>query len=135
MREELNDSITKTVVNFVTQLHETEDEFIFETISPFCTDILHRRISKKELKEMLLRAERMKWIPAENTPEVNEEGYSERILLNFENASIHEIGRYIEDGDGGGAYYIGDDSKPCLSSYGLFVNAWMPLPERYKEDE
>lgn len=44
MREELNDSITKTVVNFVTQLHETEDEFIFETISPFCTDILHRRI-------------------------------------------------------------------------------------------
>lgn len=117
MREELNDSITKTVVNFVTQLHETEDEFIFETISPFCTDILHRRISKKELKEMLLRAERMKWIPAENTPEVNEEGYSERILLNFENASIHEIGRYIEDGDGGGAYYIGDDVKSCLSSY------------------
>nr|DAR75553.1 MAG TPA: hypothetical protein [Caudoviricetes sp.] len=135
MREELNDSITKTVVNFVTQLHETEDEFIFETISPFCTDILHRRISKKELKEMLLRAERMKWIPAENTPEVNEEGYSERILLNFENASIHEIGRYIEDGDGGGAYYIGDDVKSCLSSYGLFVNAWMPLPERYKEEE
>lgn len=135
MREELNDSITKTVVNFVTQLHETEDEFIFETISPFCTDILHRRISKKELEEMLLRAERMKWIPAVNTPEVDEEGYSERILLNFENASIHEIGRYIEDGDGGGAYYICDDSKPCLPSYGLFVDAWMPLPERYKEDE
>lgn len=135
MREELNDSITKTVVNFVTQLHETEDEFIFETISPFCTDILHRRISKKELEEMLLRAERMKWIPAVNTPEVDKKGYSERILLNFSNASIHEIGRYIEDGDGGGAYYIGDDAKPCLSSYGLFVDAWMPLPERYKEDE
>ena len=135
MREKLNDSITKTVVNFVTQLHETEDEFIFETISPFCTDILHRRISKKELEEMLLRAERMKWIPAVNTPEVDEEGYSEHILLNFENTSIHEIGRYIEDGDGGGAYYIGDDAKPCLPSYGLFVDAWMPLPERYKEDE
>lgn len=134
MREELNDSITKTVVNFVTQLHETEDEFIFETISPFCTDILHRRISKKELEEMLLRAERMKWIPAVNTPEVDKKGYSERILLNFSNASIHEIGRYIEDGDGGGAYYIGNDTKPC-SIYGLFVDAWMPLPERYKEDE
>lgn len=134
MREELNDSITKTVVNFVTQLHETDDEFIFETISPFFTAILHRRISKKELEEMLLRAERMKWIPAVNTPEVDEEGYSERILLNFENASIHEIGRYIEDGDGGCAYYIGDDTKPC-SIYGLFVDAWMPLPERYKEDD
>ena len=134
MREELNDSITKTVVNFVTQFHETEDEFIFETISPFCVDILRRMISKKELKEMLLRAERMKWRPAVNTPTVNEKGYSERILLNFANASIHEIGRYIEDGDGGCAYHIGADDKPC-SIYGLFVDAWMPLPERYEEDE
>lgn len=134
MREELNDSITKTVANFVTQFHETEDEFIFETISPFCIDILRRMISKKELKEMLLRAERMKWRPAVNTQSVNEKGYSERIILNFANASIHEIGRYIEDGDGGGAYYIGNDTKPC-SIYGLFVDAWMPLPERYKEDE
>lgn len=133
MSEELNGSVTKTVVNFVTQLHETEDEFIFETISPFCMDILRRMISKKELKEMLLRAERMKWRPAVNTPTVNEKGYSERILLNFANASIHEIGRYIEDGDGGCAYYIGDDTKPC-SIYGLFVDAWMPLPERYKEE-
>lgn len=75
----------------------------------------------------------MKWIPAVNTPAVNEKGYSERILLSFANASINEIGRYIEDGDGGCAYYIGDDTKPC-SIYGLFVDAWMPLPERYKEE-
>lgn len=133
MREELNDSITKMAVNFATQLHETDDEFIFETISPFCIDILIRTISKKELKEMLLRSERMKWRPAVNTPAVNEKGYSERILLNFANASIHEIGRYIEDGDGGCAYYIGNDTKPC-SIYGLFVDALMPLPERYKEE-
>ena len=77
---------------------------------------------------------KMQWIPAKNPPEVDEEGYSECILLNFANASIHEIGRYIEDGDGGGAYYVGDDAKPC-SSYGIFVDAWMPLPERYREEE
>lgn len=35
MREELNDSITKTVVNFVTQLHETEDEFILRQLVRF----------------------------------------------------------------------------------------------------
>lgn len=134
MREELNDSITKTVVNFVTQFHETEDEFIFETISPFCIDILRRTISKKELEEMLLRAERMKWRPAVNTPAVNEKGYSEYILLNFANATVHEIGQYVVDKDGGGAYHIGDDDKSC-SIYGIFVNAWMPLPERYKEDD
>lgn len=134
MREKLSDSITKTVVDFAIQFHETEDEFIFKTIGPFCIDILERVISKKELKEMLLRAERMKWIPAVNTPEVDEKGYSERILLNFANATVHEIGRYVVDKYSGCAYYIGNDTKPC-SIYGLFVDAWMPLPERYKEDD
>lgn len=55
------------------------------------------------------------------------------ILLNFVNTPICEIGKYIEDGDGGGAYYVGDDEKSCLR-YGLFVDAWMPLPEPYKEE-
>lgn len=134
MREKLSDSITKTVVDFAIQFHETEDEFIFKTIGPFYIDILERVISKKELEEMLLRAERMKWIPAVNTPEVDEKGYSERILLNFANATVHEIGRYVVDKYSGCAYYIGNDTKPC-SIYGLFVDAWMPLPERYKEDD
>lgn len=77
---------------------------------------------------------KMQWIPAENPPEVGEEGYSEYILLNFANTTVHEIGQYVVDKDGGGAYYVGDDDKSC-SSYGIIVNAWMPLPERYKEDE
>lgn len=77
---------------------------------------------------------KMQWIPAENPPEVDEEGYSEYILLNFANAPVCEIGKYIKDRDGGGAYYVGDDEKSC-SGYGLFVNAWMPLPERYREGE
>ena len=76
---------------------------------------------------------KMQWRPAENPPEVDEEGYSEYILLNFANATVNEIGQYVVDEDGGGAYYIGDDSGPCCSSYGIFVDAWMPLPERYKE--
>ena len=77
---------------------------------------------------------KMQWIPAENPPEVDEEGYSEYILLNFTNTTVHEIGQYVADEDGGGAYYIGDDDKLCLS-YGFFVDAWMPLPERYREEE
>lgn len=77
---------------------------------------------------------KMQWIPAENPPEVDEEGYSEYILLNFTNTTVHEIGQYVVDEDGGGAYYIVDDDKLCLS-YGFFVDAWMPLPERYREEE
>jgi hypothetical protein len=76
---------------------------------------------------------KMQWIPAENPPEVDEKGYSEYILLNFANATVHEIGQYVADEDGGGAYYIGGDGGLCCSSYGIFVDAWMPLPERYEE--
>lgn len=77
---------------------------------------------------------KMQWIPAENPPEVDEEGYSKYILLNLANATVHEIGQYVVDKDGGGAYYVGDDAKPC-SSYGIFVDAWMPLPEPCREEE
>ena len=67
-----------------------------------------------------------KWIPiSEHLPE--DESY---ILVSFENATMPDIARY-EENDEGGTFYPGDDEKP-YSSYGIFVNAWMPLPELYK---
>ena len=69
------------------------------------------------------------WIPCEERlPE--DESY---ILVSFENCTMPDIARYEED-DEGGTFYPGDDEKSYLS-YGLFVNAWMPLPEPYREDE
>lgn len=111
-----------------------DDGTLREYKEPYATVDYATKEDFEFVKKAVEFYKKMQWIPAVNTPEVDEEGYSERILLNFENASIHEIGRYIEDGDGGCAYYIGDDTKPC-SIYGLFVDAWMPLPERYKEDD
>lgn len=68
-----------------------------------------------------------KWIPiSEHLPE--DESY---ILVSFENATMPDIARY-EENDEGGTFYPGDDEK-SYSSYGIFVNAWMPLPEPYKE--
>lgn len=79
-----------------------------------------------------------KWIPIYGgdgqLPEVDEDGVSDYILLSFSNYSLLAIGRYEADKDGGGMFYEGDDDRP-LMSYGLFVNAWMPLPESYREDE
>lgn len=67
-----------------------------------------------------------KWIPcSEKLPE--DESY---ILVSFENATMPDIARY-EENDEGGTFYPGDDEK-SYSSYGIFVNAWMPLPELYK---
>lgn len=64
---------------------------------------------------------------AERLPE--DESY---ILVLFENATMPDIARY-EENDEGGTFYPGDDEKP-YSSYGIFVNAWTPLPEPYREE-
>ena len=66
------------------------------------------------------------WIPcSEKMPE--DENY---ILVSFENSTMPDIARY-EENDEGGTFYPGNDEK-SYSSYGLIVNAWMPLPESYK---
>ena len=69
-----------------------------------------------------------KWIPAEEPPKNDK-----YILLSFENFSVPQVGRYEED-ECGGAYYLGDEEKSCISQ-DLIVNAWMPLPKAYREDE
>ena len=70
------------------------------------------------------------WIPVEQRlPETDD-----YILLSFANVSLPQIGRYEETDDGGGAFYIRDNGK-SLISYGLFVDAWMPLPDPYRPEE
>ena len=70
----------------------------------------------------------------EKLPDVNKDGESNYILLSFSNYPLPAIGRYQIDKDGNGAFYEGDEDK-SLSSFGLFVNAWMPLPKHYEEAE
>ena len=88
------------------------------------------REKKRKLKEQFAEMEaKSEWIPIrERLPE--DESY---ILVSFENSTMPDIARY-EENDEGGAFYPGDDEKSYLS-YELFVNAWMPLPEPYREDE
>lgn len=123
MRDEFSDSVTKTVVDFATQVRETEDKFIFETIAPFCRNTLKRTISKKDLEEIILRAERMKWIPvSERLPKKPECG---------ENGYIVQKKRVAEPFS---AYWDGErwtnEDDDVLSE----VVAWMELPEPYREE-
>ena len=70
------------------------------------------------------------WIPVdERLPDTND-----YILLSFSNFTIPVVGRYETEKDGSGAFYIGDEVETCVSQM-LFVNAWMKLPEPYKESE
>lgn len=66
------------------------------------------------------------WIPSEEPP-----ASGKYVLLSFENFSNPLVGRYEEDEDGGGTYYVGDDEESCISQ-DIIVNAWMPLPKLYK---
>ena len=85
------------------------------------------------LGKVIKALEAQEWVPvSERLPEVDEDGYSDKILLSFANFILPAIGEYREDN--GGAFYAGDDDKP-LNGYGLLVNAWKPLPEPYREDE
>ena len=70
------------------------------------------------------------WIPvAERLPEP--ESY---ILVSFENFTLLDIATYRVDDDGSGAFYV-DGCVCTYLSLGFFVNAWMPLPEQWKEAE
>lgn len=79
---------------------------------------------KRRMKKM-----KTEWIPIDERLPDNDD----YILLSFENYSLPQIGRYEENNDGG-AFFEGDSDKSC-SSYGLFVNAWMPLPEPYRQED
>lgn len=54
------------------------------------------------------------------------------LLLSFSNFTLPCIGRCEGNEDEGFTFYEGDDEK-SLASYGLYVNAWMPLPERMEK--
>lgn len=68
------------------------------------------------------------WRPADAEVPVN----NDYVLLSFENCSILIVGRYEEQEDGSGNWYLGDcDGEDTCLANDLFVNAWMPLPKRY----
>ena len=68
------------------------------------------------------------WIPvAERLPENDR-----YVLLSFKNYSLPLAGR-CETDEEGSAFYIGDEAVSC-SEMGVFVNAWMELPEPYEPD-
>nr|DAY95926.1 MAG TPA: Protein of unknown function (DUF551) [Caudoviricetes sp.] len=83
--------------------------------------------SEEEQEKALSMLKNIQWIPiTEEAPE--DESY---ILVSFENTTMVDIARYETD-DEGGSFYPGDDEDP-YSKYGIYVNAWMPLPELYRE--
>lgn len=118
-KEIKNADIEKITVDYATKVRETEEEFIFQTITPFCFNILLKIISKKELKDTLLRGQQMKWIPCN-------ERMPKGTVLCCDDRGNMLVGLLCEDEVGYMAY--GDDGQEMYNCV-----AWMPLPEPYKE--
>lgn len=88
---------------------------------------LLKKLNKAE-RELLEEQRKHKWIPSGYEVPVDDR----YVLLSFDNFSGLLIGRYEQDKDGNGNWYLGDCSEgdTCLAN-NLFVSAWMPLPDPY----
>lgn len=87
-------------------------------------------VNAEELKEKIdkeLKNEGWHLIE-EGTPQPNVP-----VLVSFANNRNVAIGRYMEDGQWGGAFYTTDGQMLTFLHFGLIVNAWMELPECYRE--
>lgn len=64
------------------------------------------------------------------------QGKGEYILVSFANegVSLPDIAVYEVDSNGNGVFYPADRDVP-YSLIGVFVDAWMPLPKPYREDQ
>lgn len=93
-----------------------------------CLQNLKKWANAEYSEKKPLGKETMGWIPI--TKRFPEPGTY--ILLSFANYLMASIGRYEEDENGNGNFYNNDSDEPLIS-YGFFVNAWMPLPEPYRE--
>lgn len=128
-KEIKNADIEKITVDYATKVRETEEEFIFQTITPFCFNILQKIISKKELKDTLLRGQQMKWIPcSERLPEEPKENpvFDGKCLEVY--LVTTKYGSYPFRAFWDGINFT--DGWQILDAI-----AWMTLPEPYREEE
>lgn len=71
------------------------------------------------------------WIPVDSDNQPKDE---ERVLVSFENFNMVLTARYKAE-EGRTFLLDADDTDESFVSHDLYVSAWQPLPEAYKEGE
>ena len=141
----------KTILDATMQIRqsveETEEEFIFSTIKPYCEGIAQRNVSKQELVDALTTYRKFKWIPVEERlPELKktfgedfEDYVSDYVLVTTSEAEI-TIARYWKEDEGEDGcveYAYGWEDVVNGAEFEHIcgdVLAWMPLPKPYKKE-
>lgn len=111
----------KMIMNDAGAFEEYDDTY---DITIHCT-------SAEEQQQVMDKLNERIWIPAEEELPSDDRF----VLMSFSNFTLPMIGRYEQQEDGSGNWYIGDcdEGDTCLAN-NLFVNAWMELPKAYEED-
>ena len=108
-------------------------EFFIEEFQYIVSDLgtSRRQMAYNLAINALEEKQKMEWIPVtEKLPDLDDDGYSEKVLVSFEGATLPEIGEYRASGRKGN-WYLGDLME-TFEQFGLTVNAWMPLPKGYR---
>lgn len=114
-------------------------ECVATTVREYLKSLLEKGIHDVEITEFNVDIQNIiEKLPAENEWILVEDelpATSDYVLLSFANFSLPAVGRYEHD-EAGGAWYLGDcdEDDTCVANE-LFINAWMPLPEAYREVE
>lgn len=84
-------------------------------------------LSANLIKIVAEYVKKCRWIPVEEKLPEPEKS----VLLSLKNSSVPAVGRYIANVNDNGTFRVGDDEDFIVLD--LHVNAWMPLPEPYRE--
>ena len=106
-------------------------EFFIEEFQYIVSDLgtSRRQMAYNLAINALEEKQKMEWIPVtEKLPDLDDDGYSDKVLVSFDSATLPEIGEYRGSGENG---YVGDLME-TFEQYGLTDNAWKPLPKCYR---
>lgn len=110
-------------------LNKLEDELTHcSEEAYFSKENVLKAVNMLQLEYQLSNGKESSWIPVEERlPDPDE-----YLLVSFENFSVPMVGRYTVDDEDNGTFRVGNSNETFVE-HDLFVNAWMPLPEPYKE--
>lgn len=92
--------------------------------------VIHCKNEEEQKKTVEMLKNSRRWIPIEERLPEEEKC----VIVSFSNCTMMDIASFRINADGSSAFYPGDE-ETSYAEDGIFVNAWMPLLEPYKEGE
>ena len=130
-------SILEKILEEIEEKKEKALNVVKTEINPIEIAIHREQYKGLRMAEDIIRkhiSENDGWIPVyQEMDDKDLPNNGEIVLVSFENFDFPGTARYEKDEDGG-AFFM-EETDSTYSEYGMFVNAWQPLPKPYKPNE